>query len=244
MRTGKIARLPDSIRQQLNSRLLDAESGPALLDWLNSLPEVQTVLAAEFEGRAINPTNLSEWRNGGYRDWQVRHDALNFLGSLRDHDALGHEALPQLDPEQLAHWVILQFAAATQALESDPASPNSRWSRLHELCADVARLRRTQLLGQHLELERQWLALEQTKTRDQKEKEFWAWTKRPDIQDRLRPKTKSGSLSTLDFLKLLSPLEESAPRPASRAKSSQPKRKSKKKPAAHAPAGSGKIKPN
>jgi hypothetical protein len=36
-RTGKIARLPASSRDQLNRRPLDNEPGPSLLDWLTLL---------------------------------------------------------------------------------------------------------------------------------------------------------------------------------------------------------------
>ncbi len=57
-RTGKIARLPREIRDQLNQRLLDGQSGQKLLVWLNRLPEVKQVLAAEFDGTPINAPNL------------------------------------------------------------------------------------------------------------------------------------------------------------------------------------------
>ena len=47
-RFGKIARLPLDIREQLNRRLQDGEIGKELVVWLNSVPEVQAVLKAEF----------------------------------------------------------------------------------------------------------------------------------------------------------------------------------------------------
>ena len=47
-RGGKIARLPRAVRDQLNLRLLDNEPAPSLVAWLNSLPEVQSRLAALF----------------------------------------------------------------------------------------------------------------------------------------------------------------------------------------------------
>jgi hypothetical protein len=73
-RIGKIARLPETVREQLNKRLRNGELGPQLLPWLNSLPEVQAVLT-EFFGRGeISPQNLSDWRNGGYRDWDEKQD--------------------------------------------------------------------------------------------------------------------------------------------------------------------------
>ena len=46
-RTGKIARLPNDLRDHLNRRLRDGEKGKTLLKWLNALPEVRALLAAE-----------------------------------------------------------------------------------------------------------------------------------------------------------------------------------------------------
>ena len=49
-RRGKIARLPLAVREELNSRLRNGEPGKDLVLWLNSLPAVQEVLAAQFQG--------------------------------------------------------------------------------------------------------------------------------------------------------------------------------------------------
>ena len=67
---GKISHLPHPIQEQLNERLDkgDEEAKP-ILAWLNSLPEVQSVLESKFDGAAITPKNLSEYKNRGYRDW-------------------------------------------------------------------------------------------------------------------------------------------------------------------------------
>src|ERR1700679_1286876 len=72
MRTGKIARLPREIRDQLNQRLNDGQPGRRLVTWLNSLPEVQQVLAADFDGRPLNEQNLSDWKAGGYLQRETR----------------------------------------------------------------------------------------------------------------------------------------------------------------------------
>ncbi len=68
-RRGKIARLPNDIREQLNQRLLDGHSASAILPWLNHLPPVQEILAAQFNGEPITPQNLSNWRRAGYQHW-------------------------------------------------------------------------------------------------------------------------------------------------------------------------------
>ena|SRR5437899_1555817 len=69
-RTGKIARLPLGIRQELNRRLQDGKVGKKLVVWLNSLPQARAVLNKEFGGRPINKENLSAWKLGGYVDWE------------------------------------------------------------------------------------------------------------------------------------------------------------------------------
>jgi len=70
--TGKIARLPRAVRDELNQRLDNGEPGSVILPWLNSLPEVHAVLAKHFGNRAISDQNLTEWRQGGFQTW-LRH---------------------------------------------------------------------------------------------------------------------------------------------------------------------------
>ncbi len=75
-RTGKIARLPRTLRDQLNQRLHNGEPGVDLIKWLNHLPEVQAILAEHFAGVPISPQNLSEWNNGGFLDWLATQELL------------------------------------------------------------------------------------------------------------------------------------------------------------------------
>ena len=77
-RCGKIARLPKEIREELNQRLdLEDETETALAEWLNGLPEVQEVLKEFFGGQPIRQQNVSEWRLGGFVEWQM-HRELQF----------------------------------------------------------------------------------------------------------------------------------------------------------------------
>src|SRR5512136_1469627 len=92
-RTGKIARLPHDIREQLNRRLQNGENGQRILKWLNALPEVRSILAAEFHNHPISPSNLTEWKKGGYRDWLVAQDAQDIVRNLQDDCSLGHQSL-------------------------------------------------------------------------------------------------------------------------------------------------------
>ncbi len=53
-RNGKIARLPDKIRNQLNRRLQDGEPGNVLVEWLNKLPAVKP---SKSDSIRPNPTS-------------------------------------------------------------------------------------------------------------------------------------------------------------------------------------------
>jgi hypothetical protein len=70
------------IREQLNRRLQDGEIGRELVVWINSVPEVQAVLKAEFGDRPVNEQNLSDWRTGGYEDWRVHQETMQQVNQL------------------------------------------------------------------------------------------------------------------------------------------------------------------
>ena len=78
MATGKISRLPREIREQLNQRMVGGEPGKRLVIWLNELPAVRALLAAEFDGAAINEQNLTNWKQGGFRDWRMEQEVAAF----------------------------------------------------------------------------------------------------------------------------------------------------------------------
>src|SRR5216684_8823420 len=191
-RIGKIARLSHDIREQLNTRLRDGEPAQSILDWLNAIPRVQTVLNSQFDGHPISEQNLSEWRHGGFRDWQTRQDALTLLRALQNKDALGHKELTSPISDKLARWAAVQYAAAAQSLLASQPDPATHWSRLRELCADISCLRRNDLSAERLVLERDWLALETSTAKQQTEKASWAWTKRPEISEKLHPNLEDG----------------------------------------------------
>jgi len=83
-RKGKIARLPRNIRDEVNRRMDNGEVGTQLLEWLNGLPEVKSVLDAHFEGRPITDQNLSEWKAGGFRQWRMERAEEERVAQIRD----------------------------------------------------------------------------------------------------------------------------------------------------------------
>src|SRR5882724_3556047 len=87
-RNGKIARLAAAVREELNLRLYNGQEGKQVVDWLNGLPLVQQVLAEGFGGKPISEQNLSEWRQGGYGEWEARKGLLE---EARDMVGYGEE---------------------------------------------------------------------------------------------------------------------------------------------------------
>jgi hypothetical protein len=84
---GKIARLPDDIREQLNQRLLDGQPASTILPWLNGLVPVKEALAAQFAGEPVTAQNLSNWRIGGYQHWLRDQKELCQIKKFGDHAA-------------------------------------------------------------------------------------------------------------------------------------------------------------
>ncbi|HWH70441.1 MAG TPA: hypothetical protein VNT26_13725 [Candidatus Sulfotelmatobacter sp.] len=183
---SKISRLPRDLREELNRRLDKGQSGKEILAWINALPEVQAFLAAEYDGQPINKINLCNYRTTGFRQWQMRQAALEF--ALNDAADL---AIPNALPDSLTHklsqWIALRYAAAAQTMAPTDEDPESELRSLRDLCAAVVALRRGELEASRLDLEQKRLALIQSETQDAKEKEFWEWTKRADIQTKLYP---------------------------------------------------------
>jgi hypothetical protein len=59
---GKVAHLPGDIREELNQRIYDGQTGPQLVKWLKTLK-------CDGDPAAINEANLSEWKKRKYQEW-------------------------------------------------------------------------------------------------------------------------------------------------------------------------------
>lgn len=164
-RNGKIARLPRAVRQELNRRLDEGEQGKKLVVWLNGLPEVQTIVAAEFGGKAIREQNLSEWKRGGYRDWQAQQEALEIADRLGEGTAewAAEERAPLADT--LTLWLIGRYALETRWVAK--TGGREGWRLLREMCGDVVELQKGQHSRQRLQIDRERLKLEKEKSEKQ-----------------------------------------------------------------------------
>ena len=182
-RTGKIARLPKALRDALNRRLANGEPGKRLLEWLNALPEVQTVLNAEFAGRAINGQNLTDWKRGGYHDWVVQQEALELAQRLAE-EAVELQAggRPPLT-DTLALWLAARYAVATRQVRETEGAEG--WRRLRELCGDIVELRRGDHSAERLRLEREALEVQRQQSQDKLKKLFWEWARQPENKNQI-----------------------------------------------------------
>src|SRR6266542_1509247 len=164
-RTGKIARLPRSVRDELNRRLDEGEQGKKLVAWLNALPEVQAIVAAEFGGKIIREQNLSEWKQGGYRDWMVQQEALEIAERLGEDAAeWGRDDCAPLT-DTVAHWLAARYAVATRRVAE--TGGREGWRLLREMCGDVVELRKGDHSAERLRIERERLELEKAKSEEQ-----------------------------------------------------------------------------
>lgn len=155
-RVGKIARLPRAIREKLNRRLEDGESGVDAVEWLNAQPKVQAVLAAEFGGRPISEQNVSEWKLGGYVEWQKHQDALTLARELA---ANAKELAEASDGGSLADTVspllAARYAAILNNLSAVTGTSAEDLKLLRDVCSDLVALRKGDHSAERLKLDRE-----------------------------------------------------------------------------------------
>lgn len=169
-RIGKIARLPNDIREQLNRRLQDGEEGQKLLDWLNGLSQTQRVLSAQFGGRPISKQNLSEWNQGGYRDWlRAEEDRLR-LDRLIEHAArlAGSDDEGPLS-ERLATVLLVELAGTLDELRDASVPPAERWQLLRQMLREVAQMRREDHRAAQLRIEKERWEFERDRLDEEEE---------------------------------------------------------------------------
>ena len=138
-RNGKLAHLPNGLREQLNLRLLEGETARELAAWLNALPEVQSILAAQFQASPISEVNLTHWRQGGYLQWLTERECFDSARALADGD--GNLAQTGLSAERLLNVLTLRygellmrwdFSPEESASETDTFSVVARKARIFQ----------------------------------------------------------------------------------------------------------------
>jgi hypothetical protein len=152
-RNGKIARLPLTVRHELNQRLLEGEQGKEVVEWLNGRPQVQAMLQAKFNGSPISEMNLSRWKNGGYLAWEAGERMAESVGNFLE----GTQALQSAAKSGLNDRMALTLAAtlANQIirLESVPEGAE-RTKMLREIRMGYTALRKSEFFAERLRIER------------------------------------------------------------------------------------------
>jgi len=183
-RVGKIARLPLAIRTELNQRLQNGEPGKPLLQWLNGLPEVQAVLAAQFDGHPIVKMNLSRWKQGGYLSWEAEQRALAAAAGLAEQAARLHGAVKDDLAENMIFVLTARMAVELERLDTlpDGEQKSKIW---RELIGSLILLRRGDLQGERILVEREKLGFRRDLHQKDREAEFWDWIKKQEHRDKI-----------------------------------------------------------
>ncbi len=144
-RQGKIARLPNHLRREVNQRLLDGQTAPVILAWLNDQPEAVKIWEAHFEGVPANAQNLSEWRLGGYKDWIADNEKAEALKTLTDFSISMAKAnggnIAKGAEAAIAGHILGNLEALIHADEGSE-EPDDPIGRLQKLTDAVAKIRR------------------------------------------------------------------------------------------------------
>jgi hypothetical protein len=164
-RNGKIARLPRSVRHQLNERLERSEPGPRLLAWLNALKEVKKVVQNDFAGVPISKQNLSEWRQGGFEEWLARRDLREDARDLTElAEEMDDEDSQMVLADDVAQVLAARFGSLIANWNGEVDAKFEAKSRvLNRLCRSVVQLQR----GMHRSRQE---AFEMTRKLEEKEK--------------------------------------------------------------------------
>jgi hypothetical protein len=186
-RTGKIARLPLAIRQQLNQRLQNGESGKALIPWLNGLPEVQAVLAAQFNGQPILQNNLSRWKTGGYVRWEAEQTAQEAAARLVEQATGLQEAVKAGLADHMTLVLIAKMAVELERLDTIPDGEEKSKIR-RQLIGSLVLLRRGDLQGERILVEREKLGFRRELHQREREAEFWQWIEKEEYRDQILEK--------------------------------------------------------
>ena len=168
-----------------------------LVEWLNGLPEVKRVLESEFEGRAIKDGNLTEWKNGGFKDWKAQQETLAVLQNLKaDGEELAGAKIHVMGDVETV--MLARYAAAIYGSTDDAnEDPDVRLKRLSKSVRDFVRLRRCEFTRERIEMEREWLELQRVKNEKKKPPETAQVIESTEIQPCLSEEEKTELLKQL-----------------------------------------------
>jgi hypothetical protein len=187
---GKIGRLSKSRREELGERMEDGHTGKELVEWLNSLPDMQALLKEKFGGLPVNEQNVSNWRQSGHLDWlRMREARARVLRLVSDAEELSAVAEGRRLGDCLAVILAVELDNLGRAwLEDAEADLGERWKRFCEVHRQVSRLRRDDDRVKRTELREKALEVRSSKSKVQ------SLNPKPEVQ---RPKSEVQSLGAV-----------------------------------------------
>ncbi|MEO6034512.1 MAG: hypothetical protein ABIQ35_04580 [Verrucomicrobiota bacterium] len=142
-RNGKIARLPKHIHDMVGEKLSNGEQCKQLVEWLNGVNCVQEVLKEQFQGRPVSEQNHSEWKQGGYQDWQRDQETKQFITRLTELSGDLDEASDGKEiSDRFAAVVAAEIAKLALILMEKETDPEKRWKQLCEVHRELSQLGR------------------------------------------------------------------------------------------------------
>jgi len=142
-RRGKIARLPKKIRDELNQRLQNGEPMAELGDWLNKLKSVREVVKSYFDGAKITVSNVSDWKAGGFVDWEKEEEARETLREVQE-SSKGFNEVVEGKPvgDCFATLLSVKMVGLAKVLLDKETKPERQWERLCKVHKELSRFRR------------------------------------------------------------------------------------------------------
>ncbi len=181
-RNGKNAKLPRALRDQINRAFDAGQSAVSIARELNKIPEVKAMLEAHFEGRPISPQNLSEWKGGGYRDWQLRQELIlqhqEFAANLHE---LSQTAEGMAN--SLFHMLLLDYARLMKNKDHEtPEDFEKKRKALSNQLQDITKLQRCDIQARNVEVQEGRLERDREKTAKEEFQKFAEWAENPAVR--------------------------------------------------------------
>ena len=146
------------------------------------MPEVKAVMAQYFNGRPLRQQNISEWKQGGYRDWLHHRQLLEQKRELAA-DAKDLSDTASGLPDSLFGMLTLDYTDLMMNGDKEtPEEFEQRRKRLSLVSHDIARMHRCHINTRRVEVQEARLERDEEKTEEQLHFKFMEWVENPAIR--------------------------------------------------------------
>jgi hypothetical protein len=145
-------------------------------------------MAAQFNGQPIVKMNLSRWKQAGYWCWEAEQTAQEAAGRLVEQAASLHGALKDDLADNMIFVLTARMAGELERLDSVPDGEEKSkiW---RQLIGGLVLLRRGDLQGERILVEREKLGFLRELHQRDREAEFWQWIEKEECRDQIIGKT-------------------------------------------------------